>query len=550
MSSSDRKDPADLSDTNGPSSQQASARTDELIGRCIVGKFVIRELIGEEPAARVYRADQVALNRSVAVKVLRPALSKDIELAQRFHDEAFAVSRLFHPNVVSIYDYGRTRDGLLYIAMEYLQGRTLGSVIHDRMPLPIARVVDLFSQILKALEEAHATGVVHADLKSDNVIVEDLRDGRPLAKVLDFGIAHLLQSNAAAAVAVSSPTLPRVTAGSPEYMAPEVIAGQPPNAASDIYSAGVVLHEIVTGRLPLDGADSSPDNDASGDDEEREIRAKLEKIAARALSRDPKARYTDVASFRGEVQATLDDFAKSIVCAECGSENETQFRFCAECGARLMPVREARRGDRQIELAKSEAKAAFASGKTDKAIEIMHQAIGRAIRLGDRNLIIECYQTLGLLQAETGATKSAIAELEEALDLVTAGGATETTTEVPPSLWQVQLQLAKLYHAVGRQRDALSMGSRALVSARQISSINGRKSVQTFMTKLYGQVREKTAGPVEILSTPELASSGSELFASERSLQQFLDERETSPWLLLDPSNLSDDIDPGTIDDE
>ncbi|MCG8423193.1 MAG: serine/threonine-protein kinase [Proteobacteria bacterium] len=521
-------------------------RDDALIGRCLEGKFVLRELIGEGPSGRVYRADQVALNRTVAVKVLRPVYEADVGIVRRFHDEAFAISRLHHPNVLSIYDYGHTKDGLLYIAMEFLSGRTLSNVILDDHPIPIRRVVTVISQVLDALEEAHTAGVIHADLKSDNVIVDELRDGRVLAKVIDFTIAHLFHGGAGEGTTEAESRAPTVLdlqfAGSPEYMAPELVVGACPSRATDIYAAGVILHELLTGNLPSSEGIASQTleqarglyNEADGPDE-HQIAAELGKIVECALASDPNDRFADVSSFRRAVQNALEVVGKRSTCPRCGNRNDASFRFCAECGARLLPARDVGETEDEFERAKSEAKRAFANGNADQASQILVRAIGRAIRLGNRAMIIGCYQILAALQTEAGAPKKAIRELEEAIDLVTSG----TATDVPESLWQLQMQLAKLYFAIGRQRDAVSMGSRALVSARQASSASGRHTVQAFMSRLYTEVRKQTGKAVEKLSADDDESDhGDTLFSGERSIQTFLDDGDTEPWRLIDDDKI------------
>src|SRR5262249_20720922 len=157
----------------------------------ISGKFLVQTRIGEGAMGAVYRAEQTNLGRTVAIKVMNPRLAADPDMVRRFYHEAAAVSRLNHPNIVSVLDFGQTDAGVLYIVMEYLRGQTLGRLIQAEAPVPTARVVAIGSQILDALAEAHASGVIHRDLKAENVIVEALRTGGDFVKVLDFGIAKL-----------------------------------------------------------------------------------------------------------------------------------------------------------------------------------------------------------------------------------------------------------------------------------------------------------------------------------------------------------------------
>ena len=154
---------------------------------------------------RVYCAEQVALGRTVAVKVVHPHLADDELAAARFLNEARTASRLSHPNSVAIFDFGRTEQGQPYIVMEYLRGRDLGRVADDEGPLPLTRVVDVLRQTLAALEEAHALGIVHRDLKPDNIVLEPLRSGLDFVKVVDFGLAKILEERSDGAADRRSP---------------------------------------------------------------------------------------------------------------------------------------------------------------------------------------------------------------------------------------------------------------------------------------------------------------------------------------------------------
>ena len=213
----------------------------------MAGKFCLRRCVGTGASGTVYQADQLALGRTVAIKILRPELTRDPRFVRRFHDEALAASRLNHPNTVSIIDYGQTEDGLLYLVMEFLRGPTLTQVLHSESLRP-SRIADLVAQILSGLEEAHEAGVVHADSKADNVVVERRRGDWDLVKVVDFGIARLVGRETRATE--------KTICGTPEYMAPEVIQGEDPTYASDLYSVGVVLYELLTGSTPFAGGSS------------------------------------------------------------------------------------------------------------------------------------------------------------------------------------------------------------------------------------------------------------------------------------------------------
>lgn len=314
------------------------AAADPLIGRVIADKFRLRECVGMGASGSVYKADQIALHRTVAIKVLNQELANDDRLVRRFQDEAMAASRLNHPNTVSIIDYGQTEDGLLYLAMEFLNGRTLTQMIQRELPFRPAWIADTIAQILAGLEEAHAGGVVHADMKSDNIVIEHRRGGWDLAKVVDFGIARILG-------APRTDAGERSICGTPEYMAPEVIAGADPTFASDLYGVGVILYEMLTGSTPFVGGstvDILTKHLYQAPERPRERVAELvvdrglEACALRALAKKPADRFPSASAFRQAVAEiavqAAETAAGAIRCDACGAASAVPFKFCPECG--------------------------------------------------------------------------------------------------------------------------------------------------------------------------------------------------------------------------
>ncbi len=319
-------------------SAQGAHSENGLIGRVLGGKFRLRSYIGEGSSGTVYQADQVTLGRTVAVKILNPELARDTRLVSRFHDEALAASRLNHPNTVSVIDYGQTDDGLLYIVMEYLRGVTLTQVIADESPLSKERIIDIVSQILSGLEEAHEASVVHADLKADNIVIEHRRGGWYLVKVVDFGIARIMGKP-------RTDEDKRTICGTPEYMAPEVIGGNDPTFASDLYAVGVTLYEMLTGETPFVGGSSievltrhirelpvaphlrRPD---------LKIDPQLEQIAMRALAKHPGERFASATELRAALESTRSSRSphteEQMLCNACGVYAPASFNFCPECG--------------------------------------------------------------------------------------------------------------------------------------------------------------------------------------------------------------------------
>jgi serine/threonine-protein kinase len=280
---------------------------DEYVGRTIAQKYRVEALIGEGGMGKVYRAHQVALDKMVVLKVLRHSLLSDERTVARFKREAKAASRLNHPNSISILDFGQTEDGALYIAMEFVPGQDLHTVLSKDGPLAESRIVRLVSQVLSALSDAHRAGVIHRDLKPENIMVEQRRNEADFVKVLDFGIAKIQDGD-------DGPALTRTgfVCGTPEYMSPEQARGGTLDHRSDLYAVGVILYQLVTGRLPFE-SDSAVGYATKHLTEEPippsrrrpelRISQPLERLIMRALSKDPDDRPEDAEVFKDELLA-------------------------------------------------------------------------------------------------------------------------------------------------------------------------------------------------------------------------------------------------------
>jgi tRNA A-37 threonylcarbamoyl transferase component Bud32 len=280
---------------------------DPLIGQTVAGRFKVEELIGQGGMGKVYRARHLALDRLVCLKMLKPALLEDPTLVGRFEREAKAASRLNHPNGIQVLDFGRNDgDGTLYIAMELVQGKDLRIVLRDEWPLPEERLCNIMAQVLAALGEAHAHNVIHRDLKPENIMVEQRRDHVDFVKVLDFGIAKILDSD--------MPGLTRndVVCGTPQYMAPEQATGSSLDARCDLYAVGVILYQMATGQLPFDGQNSmevltkhvnEPPVPPRQRQPDAPISEAMENLILRALQKDPSLRPQSAEEFR---QQTLE----------------------------------------------------------------------------------------------------------------------------------------------------------------------------------------------------------------------------------------------------
>jgi serine/threonine-protein kinase len=224
---------------------------DELVGQMLNDRYRIDERISEGGMGTVYRATHVLMDKRVAIKVLHPSLAADDKIVARFSREARAASRISHPHALNVTDFGESASGVVFLVMEYLDGRTLKEVIQSDGPMPLARVVEIIKQVAGALDAAHGEGVVHRDLKSDNIMLMEAQNGSDWAKVLDFGIAKIKEP-----VGVTDPALtaPNLIIGTPQYMSPEQCSqASEIDSRSDIYSLGIITYEMLTGHVPFTG---------------------------------------------------------------------------------------------------------------------------------------------------------------------------------------------------------------------------------------------------------------------------------------------------------
>jgi serine/threonine-protein kinase len=283
------------------------APVDSLVGRVLDDKYRLDARLGEGGMGAVYRATHLLIERSVAVKVLSHKLVTDEAARERFRREARAAGRLQHSNAVAVTDFGETRDGLVYIVMELLEGRSLRDVLAREAPLDPARAVSVMMQVAAATAAAHEAGVIHRDLKPGNIFVVQRPHAPHIVKVLDFGIAKLA-ADATGGGPHDTLTGVGVMIGTPRYMSPEQCDGAPLTPASDVYSMGVILYEMLTGQTPFTGA--TPLSLALKHASEqprppRELVAgvppALEGVVLHALAKKPDERPADAGAFRREL---------------------------------------------------------------------------------------------------------------------------------------------------------------------------------------------------------------------------------------------------------
>ncbi|MET8970168.1 protein kinase domain-containing protein [Streptomyces hydrogenans] len=273
------------------------------------GRYQLRDLLGEGGMASVYLAYDSALDRQVAIKTLHTELGREASFRERFRREAQAVAKLSHTNIVSVFDTGEdTLDGgmMPYIVMEYVEGQPLGSVLASDVrqygAMPADKALKVTADVLAALEVSHEMGLVHRDIKPGNVMMTK----RGVVKVMDFGIARAMQSG------VTSMTQTGMVVGTPQYLSPEQALGRPVDARSDLYSVGIMLFQLLTGRLPFD-ADSPlaiayahvQEEPVAPSSVNRSVSPAMDALVARALRKNPNERFPSAAAMRDECLRVL-----------------------------------------------------------------------------------------------------------------------------------------------------------------------------------------------------------------------------------------------------
>ena len=287
---------------------------DPLVDTVVAGRYRIIKLLGEGGMGSVYLAEHVAIQKKLALKVLHPEYATKGDIVTRFQQEAISASRIKHPNVLEIFDFGQIETGAFFLAMEFLEGNDLADELARQHTLEPARGLCIALQICRALAAAHANGVVHRDMKPENVFLQRTPDGEEIVKIVDFGIAQLRTNEEAAACAKRRRlTRTGMIFGTPEYMSPEQAGGRHADARADVYAVGIILYEMFTGAVPFTGETflgvlakhlNYPPPDMSAVFPELQISGELTGVIRRSLAKDPAARYASMNEFSQALQAT------------------------------------------------------------------------------------------------------------------------------------------------------------------------------------------------------------------------------------------------------
>jgi eukaryotic-like serine/threonine-protein kinase len=323
----------------------------DLVGSILADRYHVIRRIGEGGMGQVYLAEHVKMKRKSAVKVLHQGMVHDPDAISRFNREASNASQIQHPNVAAIYDFGETPEGLIYLAMEFVDGEPLTKIIERHGALTAARAADIGQQVASALEAAHDMGIIHRDLKPDNIMIARGRAGEDVAKVVDFGIAKAMEADD------QKVTKTGLAIGTPEYMSPEQLGGDQLDSRTDIYSLGLVTFNMLTGQLPFPSVVSREALIMRLTEKPRtlaEIRndvvwpAELQTVMDKALANHPADRYQHVSQFGRELVTAVATMPESAL-TSTGTLELQPFNHAAKTEVRPLGGGGAGRRDRSNE---------------------------------------------------------------------------------------------------------------------------------------------------------------------------------------------------------
>jgi serine/threonine protein kinase len=433
------------------------------------GRYILGAVLGSGGMGTVHSAIEVATGRRVAIKLPHPALAGNPNVSRRFRAEARAGAQLDHPNTIRVVDFGG-EDGDLFLVMEHVAGVALDQLVVDQGPVDTHGAVELVRQLLAALDHAHAWGILHADVKTANLLVESTANAPLHARLIDFGLARFSGE--------SMHDGDRMLSGTPDYLAPELIEGGVPTIASDVYAAGVVLYELLTGFTPFGGGSSDevmqrhvegmvlPPSLRSP---EQDIAPAIEAVVMRALERNPRDRFASAAQFAEALPNTIAPTVEMPTRLAHGSivsayATEAVTRDWLPLALPAVPVRSLVTIERPL-------------------LSPLRDAVKYAIASGNDDSIVASYLELVRSLVDSHQLAKAVSELEQALDTLRL----QRAGSPPPALWRLQLCLAALYSALGNPIGARNAASLGHADALRATSIVGRDRAGQLLTRLARQ---------------------------------------------------------------
>ncbi|MBX3219550.1 MAG: serine/threonine protein kinase [Labilithrix sp.] len=319
-----------MGDATGPAGPSSQQKIERYLGTTLEGRYVVESLLGEGGMGVVYLGRHKLIDKRVAIKILRGDLVADHEMAERFLNEAKAASSIESPHIVDISDYGRLPDGAAFFVMEFLDGQSLSELMNQLRVVPVPRLLHIAKQIARGLAAAHERGIVHRDLKPDNVMLIARGEDKDFAKILDFGIAKVGGENARLTRAGS-------VFGTPHFMSPEQAAGIPVDQRTDIYSLGVILYEMASGKVPFDADNfmgiltqhmyKAPAPFRALVPQPQEVPPGLEAVVLKALSKKVELRYQ-----------TMDELFRDLEKVERGLVPDAVAEMMARSGGFNVPA--------------------------------------------------------------------------------------------------------------------------------------------------------------------------------------------------------------------
>jgi len=427
--------------------------------------FELGELLGAGGMGRVFSATYA--ERRIAVKLLHDELTRDPHMVARFNEEAVAAGRVSHRNVVRVIEHGTHTDGSPFLAMEHAPGITLGELIQREGSLALTRVRAIGSQILLGLGAIHRAGLLHGDMKSDNVLVDVANADK--VTIIDFGLARAVPS---------TDGVEAVLSGTPEYMAPELIRGEAPSIGADIYAVGVILYEMLTGTTPFAGGNAAEIFERHLTDEvvppslrapERTIPAVLEGIVMRALAKDASMRHFDAELFATALSRCIPaGFVERKTPARLIEPRSTSSRALTNEWSRSQTSRKLPHPRRR-----------FAEGtlpRDSEAIQACRDDLSQAIAGGDSGEIISACLSLVEVLCNEHRLLAAARELETAV--------TWLARDEEAPLWRMQLTLAAIYDGLGDRAAAQSAAAAGRASAERLGDAQGTTRANALARRL------------------------------------------------------------------